>query len=863
MKSYIYNIKQVKTYLKKYFIDMILLAFLLITVIYQYGKPGLNVNDYYFASRQTFEIIGEKFYGKKNYYIIKNSDGVKYLADKKNLNSHIQNDIEPDISFGVYEDIGVRNISGINKDISITKDISTSYDSDINYGDIFVSDIVCIPFKKAGLRGEYNELKYFYSQGIFSKAEVSNIRKLKNGSEWKELPRAIRSSISEMINKYPEETGNFLNRMIFGNSYADLLSSCKSRGIENIEYEKGHVNRNSIDRNSIDRNSIDGNSVDDSYTDKGCEDANDINANNINKNDIIEKMKSLGISHLLAVSGLHINFLYSFLIIILSFIPVSRGKLDTICIGILLFYAWLLDFSASIVRVVLFITIRQLSGHFKFNVLRRRRVLFCLDLILFFQPYRIYDMGFRLSFLASMAIDFTGYLQKIKPIENRWLKNIRLTFWINIFTLPFIVDSIGEVGVSGFIGNLLILPIYSLIFIMGVFSILFQLAPGVDVIARLIFSFLYKLFSYLINGLAIIPFPKYRIIGGVGENEIIIYYVFVLITCLIVSKRITANNIFTKSTLISGRKLYKQKVIYFKTMAAVALLIYFNSFFIPYAPTLTMLDIGQGDSFLFSYKGINFLFDTGGEIRWHSRKSKNGGIDSGAGNSDADSGGKENEAEQGDLLAKELERRGVRKLDAVFISHRDYDHVGNLKKLSEYIEIDRIYCSYKKDGTIPIEYFDERLEEKIVCLNTGDEISACDNKVNIRIIDAGKYDSEDANSDAMILVLDYGLKILFTGDRKISDFPDLREVGDLDILKVAHHGSKTGTGKDVLESITPEIALISCGMGNMYGHPHKSVIDNLEKNSINIYRTDFDGTVELKLLKSILGEQYLSVKTTY
>ena len=106
--------------------------------------------------------------------------------------------------------------------------------------------------------------------------------------------------------------------------------------------------------------------------------------------------------------------------------------------------------------------------------------------------------------------------------------------------------------------------------------------------------------------------------------------------------------------------------------------------------------------------------------------------------------------------------------------------------------------------------------------------------------------SEEENDNSMVILIDHrGFKTLFTGD--ISENVEKKINRDIDILKVAHHGSRTSTSKEFLENTSPKFALISAGVNNSYGHPHQEVLQNLEKHGIIYYVTARDGQVDFKI----------------
>ena len=171
-----------------------------------------------------------------------------------------------------------------------------------------------------------------------------------------------------------------------------------------------------------------------------------------------------------------------------------------------------------------------------------------------------------------------------------------------------------------------------------------------------------------------------------------------------------------------------------------------------------------------------------------------------------------------------LNYHGIRKIDIVVITHEDFDHCGALESLSKQIQIDKVI----KDPSV-----------KEVTLG----------KITLTNINEYYTDSSDENDSSIVL---YGnicsLNFLFTGDisstiesKMIKDLNEL----DVDVLKVAHHGSKYSTSEEFVKFIAPEYAIISVGR-NYYGHPTKEVIDILNDNNVIIYRTDENGSIRIK-----------------
>ncbi len=212
---------------------------------------------------------------------------------------------------------------------------------------------------------------------------------------------------------------------------------------------------------------------------------------------------------------------------------------------------------------------------------------------------------------------------------------------------------------------------------------------------------------------------------------------------------------------------------------------------------VVMIDVGQGDCFLIQqpFNQGNILIDTGG-LRNKDLASL--------------------------TLVPYLRSQGVFKLDYVFISHDDFDHCGAYESLSNQIEIEHTVEKYQKEMKI--------------------------GKVKIEMLKSDISSNDNNDKSLVIKATINNLVYLFTGDASnlvekdlIKKYPDLK----VDVLKVSHHGSITGTCSEFLEAVRPKIALISCGKDNRYGHPSDIVITRLEDYDIKIYRSDLMGMVKI------------------
>lgn len=223
----------------------------------------------------------------------------------------------------------------------------------------------------------------------------------------------------------------------------------------------------------------------------------------------------------------------------------------------------------------------------------------------------------------------------------------------------------------------------------------------------------------------------------------------------------------------------------------------FSSYFNPFGEIL-MIDVGQGDCTL-----IRLPFHQGTML--------------------IDVMGSRYKNIPADIIVPVLKAKGIHSLDKVILTHDDFDHSGGLNQLQELMEVKEVIHTKKRETVL--------------------------NNVTIPFL-LDTYVGSDANENSIITLLEvYGLRVLFMGDAgKASEAVLMREYPKLqaDVLKVGHHGSKTASSLAFLHQLQPSIALISSGRNNMYGHPHKETMQNLERENIRPLISAKDGAVSIK-----------------
>ncbi|MBP7128566.1 MAG: DNA internalization-related competence protein ComEC/Rec2, partial [Trichococcus sp.] len=268
-------------------------------------------------------------------------------------------------------------------------------------------------------------------------------------------------------------------------------------------------------------------------------------------------------------------------------------------------------------------------------------------------------------------------------------------------------------------------------------------------------------------------------------------------------------------------------------MAAVGL--FFFAHQLDPSGKVVMLDVGQGDAILiitpFHRRAV--LIDTGGMLTFEKETWQV----------------RETATTAGEKLVSIIKAEGVKKLDRVFLTHADQDHVGSLRELAEGLPIDAVYFPKGAEGNaafaaVLLELQSQHQVGLFPLLGKVDLEIDADFVFHIL---APLAPGEGGNEDSLVIQTSIGgLDWLFTGDLGeegeevlMRTYPDLKT----DVLKIGHHGSATSSSEGFLDHVQPELALISAGKQNRYGHPDAQILERLELRNIPIFRTDRQGAI--------------------
>ena len=499
---------------------------------------------------------------------------------------------------------------------------------------------------------------------------------------------------------------------------------------------------------------------------------------------ILTMWQKCGISHLIAVSGMHLGLILIILNKIFSFLPVKVKNVFSV--SFLFTYAFLVGFTPSVMRAFALI-----FGKMSFNkVSNKKLIVYFLLLFLIYNPYYIYDSGFLFSFTITFFLVNLEFKKK-----SNYIKQIIFISWISFLVgIPIVAVSFYEVNFLSIVANAIMVPFVSIV-VFPLCLLSFFITPlnnifkGIIYILELIVNFINKYLKYTV----IIPrFPLFLVI---------IYYLFMY--------------------YIIVKQKYMHTIIILFLIYLYSYIGYVNPFF-----EVNVFDVGQGDSILlkFPYNKGNILIDTGG-IMTHSSKGKY--------------------YITKNILLPYFKSIGITKIDFLILTHGDNDHMGEAINLVDNFKVENVIFNCGEFNNLETELIKVLEKKNIKYYSCIKELNIDNNK--LYFLQTKEYDNENDNSNVIYTELN-GYKFMFMGDAgvdKEKNILDKYNLSDIDVLKVGHHGSKTSSSKNFIDEIKPKYSIISVGKNNRYGHPNKEVLNNLENSKI--YRTDQDGSIMFKI----------------
>lgn len=559
-----------------------------------------------------------------------------------------------------------------------------------------------------------------------------------------------------------------------------------------------------------------------------------------------------GISHILAISGLHMSMIGLALFRLLRKVGVGYVGSSVPSLVLLLVYGEMTGWGFATLRAVIMLVIVLWGG-----CLGRKTDLltggsFALLVMLLQNPYRILDGGFLLSFTAILGVTAGQYIMKrmnafsgIKRLRKKrrrcysFFSSIIMSCSLQLVMAPILMYLYYVIPLYSCVVNLIILPMLPVVMVAGLIGLAVG-AVNISLGSTCLSFGRYILHLYREICTFLVKLPGNSINTGKPEVYVVIIFYMFLLVMLVLShphiQRALREGIYRRTHRWFDRRYWItfMSVIYLLVGIFGSCLVYrlhCDSF----CEQVTFLDVGQGDAILIRTPDrVNIVIDGGSATENNLGKN---------------------------VLAPALKAFGMADVDYWFVSHADTDHISGLMDIMEEGVLSGVRIRHLVISAHTVE--DENLAEILVCAESqGIEILymeqgsvLSDSEREHFLIRCLHPDSEyrAADKNQASLCLEYQSEdfcMLFTGDMDADALEYMfeqeinRQDKRYDVIKIPHHGSRYSYIEDLYDMA--DYAVISCGRNNVYGHPHEEVVDGIAEAGVILLRTDEMGAVEIK-----------------
>jgi len=541
-------------------------------------------------------------------------------------------------------------------------------------------------------------------------------------------------------------------------------------------------------------------------------------SSDVSKN-IEESFSNSGLSHILAVSGLHVSVFISLVVSLLRLFNISKRKEMIFSVIAAFFFVFFTGASVSALRAGILAVIALVAK----LIYRKSDSLTTLSLaaamLSAFDPLVVYSASFMLSFSATAGIllfyntisDFFSKLYKrldgksfIFKVSRNVCDSFAVGLSAQIFTTPLLVYLFSGFSAMSIISTMFVTPFLPFLLAGGILFIATSFINGT--VSMLFGGFAYmlaKLLLWISDYFGGFSFSKV-LFGEITPFLLLMYGLFILL----------AMSIFKKH-----KAFYITAIISLSALSCIGVI---NKAVNYETAQVSFINVGQGDCALFKAPGdCDVLIDAGGYYQ-----SKGTGEF---------------------IIAPYLLKHGVTDVEYVILSHTHSDHIVGLYGLLDKLKIDNLIIPYGQLDTEDGKEIIKKAKEKgvnVINFTAGDKIIISD-KIQFLALspdeNQGKF-AESIDDLGIVIRLDYGKSsFLFTGDitsdiekHLIKRYPDKLKA---DVLKVAHHGSKHSTSQEFIDVVMPKYSYIPVG-NNTYGHPTPEVIKTLKNSGSEVYRAD-------------------------
>lgn len=535
--------------------------------------------------------------------------------------------------------------------------------------------------------------------------------------------------------------------------------------------------------------------------------------------DLQRAYQKLGITHLFAISGLHVALVAWIFFEGLLRLRVPREIATFVLLVALPIYGVIAGGAPSVWRSVSVVELVLIARYFKWRIPVDDALAMSFIGFVLLEPGVIFQVGFQLSYLATASLIYSGNI--LTRWSNWWVKSFFITFVCQLLVYPLLLWHFYEISISSFVVNIVFVPLFSFV-ILPINIVLFV----ISYISETMTKWLFILYEPLRNGLTdfilwlqALPFQLWSP-GQPTILLVVLAYMSVFIVFL----------------------LLEQEKYRWHTLIVLLVPAYIIHFYPSFNKELriSVLNVGQGDCIVMElpFRRAVYVMDAGGLLRFEQEQWKQS----------------QKTYEIGrQIVVPYLKGRGIRTIDIFMLSHADADHVEGAEEVLEEIRVREVHITpgaIKDDILQPFLKIVAQQNIPIKERMAGFTWQQHDVQMSYLWPKDTLY---EGNNDSLVLFIEQGtFKMLLTGDlEEDGELALLKQYGErlenITVLKGGHHGSKTSSSERFVSHTRPKLTIFTAGRHNRFGHPHPTVTERFKQRQLPYIVTGTDGTVVISV----------------
>lgn len=535
--------------------------------------------------------------------------------------------------------------------------------------------------------------------------------------------------------------------------------------------------------------------------------------------DIQRAYQKLGITHLFAISGLHVALVAWIFYEGLLRLSIRKEVANVLLFIVLPLYAVLAGGAPSVWRSVLIVELMMLVRFFKWRLSMDDALAISFIIFVFIEPGVIYQVGFQLSYLATISLVYSG--QILARWSNWWIKSFVITFVCQLFVYPVLLWHFYEISVSSLLVNILFVPLFSFI-ILPINLVLLVISFFSTKVVGWLFFVYEPLRAWLTACIMYCQELPFQMWSPGKPNGWLVAFAFLSVLAVLY--------------------MLEQQVRFRRIM----IVLFVPIICIHVAPMLdgdlrvTFLNVGQGDSIVIEmpYRRGVYVVDAGGLLRFQQEEWKESSSPYEVGRQ---------------VVVPFLKGRGIRHIEIFTITHADADHVEGAEEVLEELNVREVHVTPNSLNEAAMSDFLEVAFKKKVPIK---EKMAGDGWQNGEVSFTYLWPTEvayEGNNDSLVLFIQQGaFRFLMTADlEEEGELALILEqeqlLRDVTILKAGHHGSKTSSSEPFVQLTSPALTIFTAGLDNRFGHPHEEVIERFKSRGLPYVITGINGTTTIRV----------------